>query len=86
VVAFNISVENAASLVNVALKINGVEMQRYSLPNKTIGSIHEAFSGPINLKSGDNTMELQIVDTPVNDASVVRISDVVMWLTMIPNA
>ena len=79
---FNISVTNAiAPLVNLSVKINGVEMQRYSFPNQPTNSIHEAFTGPVNLNEPTNVIEFEIVDTPTTDTAVVKISDVIMWIT-----
>jgi hypothetical protein len=82
VMAFNISVRNANGSINVSIKANGVEMQRYSFSNQPTLSIHEAFAGGINLReNATNIIEFEIVDTPNEETGIVRISDVVMWLT-----
>lgn len=82
VLGFNVSVTNAISPhVNISVKINGVEMQRYSFPNQPTNSIHEAFTGPVNLNEPTNIIEFEIVDTPTTDTAVVKISDVIKWIT-----
>jgi hypothetical protein len=43
VLDFNISLTNAVHSVNAAMKINGVEIQRYSLSNQAPHSTHEVF-------------------------------------------
>lgn len=65
-------------IVNTAVKINGVEIQRYALSEQITHSIHEVFSVDI-LKNGKNTIEYEIVDTPLSLAGLIKISDAVIW-------
>lgn len=82
VLAFNLSVVNAVSFVNVTVKINALEMQRYPLTNQPTSTVHEVFMIPTN-PSGNNTIDFEIVDTPLTEVGLVRISDVVIWATTV---
>jgi hypothetical protein len=79
VLDFNISLTNAVHSVNAAMKINGVEIQRYSLSNQAPHSTHEVFPQSL-LKQHGSTMEFEIIDTPMSETSVLKISDIVLWL------
>ena len=78
VLAFNMSVTNSTSLVNLTVKLNALELQRYSLMNQPTSAVHEVFVVPTN-PSGISTIDFEIVDTPLTELGVVRISDVVIW-------
>jgi hypothetical protein len=77
--AFNISVTDTNSIANLALLINGVEIQRYSLKNRPVSSLHESFDANTNLRGGSNIIEFEIVDTPLTEGAVITISDVLLW-------
>ena len=66
------------SIVNTAVKINWVEIQRYPLSEQVTHSIHEVFSVEI-LKNGRNIIEFEIVDTPLSLSGLIKISDAVVW-------
>jgi hypothetical protein len=78
--AFNISVTDTDSQANLALSMNGVEIQRYSVKNRPVSSINEFFSANINLTAGANTIEFEIVDTPLTEGAQITISDVLLWV------
>jgi hypothetical protein len=77
--AFNMSVSNTTSLANLSYSINGVEIQRYSLKDQPTSAINEIFPSWINLQA-TNTLSFEIVDTPLTEGAVVRISDVLLWV------
>lgn len=66
------------SIINTAVKINGIEIQRYPLSEQVTHSIHEVFSVEI-LKNGRNIIEFEIVDTPLSLSGLIKISDSVVW-------
>ncbi len=80
--AFNISTANVTSTVNLSVKINGVEIQRLSFKNQPTCALNEVFQPSVNLTPGViNTMEFEIIDTPLTETSVIKISDIIMWIT-----
>jgi hypothetical protein len=80
VLSFNMSVINSTSVVNITVKLNALELQRYSLKNQPTSAVHEAFTITTN-PSDNSTIDFEIVDTPLTEPGVVRISDVVIWAT-----
>lgn len=84
VLSFNISISNAASHVNLVVKAEGIELKRYSFTNQTIHAIQEVFYGQGGLKPGRNVIEFEIVDTPMTETGVIKISDAVVYYSTYP--
>jgi hypothetical protein len=85
VLSFNISISNAASQVNLVVKAGGIELKRYSFTNQTIHATQEVLSNAqVGLKPGKNVIEFEIVDTPMTETGVIRISDAVVYYATYP--
>ena len=84
VLSFNISISNAASQVNLVVKAGGIELKRYSFTNQTIHAMQEVFYGQESLKAGRNVIEFEIVDTPMTETGVIKISDAVVYYSTYP--
>ena len=73
-----------ASQVNLVVKAGGIELKRYSFTNQTIHAIQEVFYGQGGLKAGRNMIEFEIVDTPMTETGVIKISDAVVYYSTYP--
>ena len=77
--SFNVSISNAVSQVNVVVKAGGIEQKRYSFTNQPIHAIQEVIHGQEGIKAGSNVIEFEIVDTPMTETGIIKISDVVLY-------
>lgn len=84
VLSFNISISNAASQVNLVVKAGGIELKRYSFTNQPIHAMQEVFYGQGGLKAGRNVIEFEIVDTPMTETGVIKISDAIVYYSTWP--
>ena len=61
------------------MKAGGIEQKRYSFTNQPIHAIQEVIHGQEGIKAGSNVIEFEIVDTPMTETGIIKISDVVLY-------